>query len=114
MNTAIAAGENVKLGADITLTDYLKTYQNITLDLNGHTLNTGAYMFVVFSDVTLKDTSGNESGKITGTGTSYRVQLGSKTTEAILTVESGTIEAPAQYGVNIQPKGTLIMNGGND
>lgn len=69
-------------------------------------------MFVVFSDVTLKDTSGNESGKITGTGTSYRVQLGSKTTEAILTVESGTIEAPAQYGVNIQPKGTLIMNGG--
>ena len=43
--------------------------KNVTLDLNGHTLNTKSKTFASYSDLTLKDTSSEMSGTVTGTGT---------------------------------------------
>lgn len=95
----VNAGGTVKLNKDIMLTDVLRipTGKEVTLDLNGYTLNRGLTECRDLGSVirvepgavlTLKDSSNNNSGVITG-GASWNG--GGICNHGTLTVEGGTI-----------------------
>lgn len=109
--TAVSDGGDIVFGSDISLTANLITRKDITLDLNGHTLNTAASTLAVFSNLTLKDTSSAGTGKITGTG-NFKIQVGSGTSVGHLIMESGTVETTKSYGIRVPAKGTFTLNGG--
>ncbi len=85
LKTAMAAGGNIKLGADVTDPDkssssYLSVPENttVTLDLNGHTIDRGlanasaienGYVITVRGNLTVKDSSTAGTGIITGGNT---------------------------------------------
>ena len=86
---ALASGtytlsENITLTTDITIQADAK----VTIDLNGHTLNgTGeSSVIVVNGELTVKDSSGNNSGKITG-GVGYASDGGNG--GGAISIESG-------------------------
>ena len=92
---------DVKLGADITLSNYLgiTNGKNVTLDLNGHTLKrnlSGAndYGSVIRvstgSKLTIEDSSGDNSGTITGGRSTYG---GGISNHGSLTLKGGTISS---------------------
>ena len=112
-STYVTNGGKIKLGADITVTANMFVKQPLEIDLNGHTINVANKTLVVYSDLTVKDTSSDESGKITGSvSNGFKVQIGSSSgTSGSVTLESGTIEATAGYGIRILD-GNLIVNGG--
>ena len=96
---AVNAGGDVKLTKDIQLTDVLRipTGKKVTLDLNGYTLNRGLTECRDLGSVirvepgatlTVKDSSNNNSGVITG-GASWNG--GGICNHGTLTVEGGTI-----------------------
>ena len=96
---ATAAGGSFKLGADIQLASYLYVApgKTVTLDLNGKTLsrslaaadNMGSVIRVDNGGtLTVKDSSGNNSGKITG---GRATNGGGITNHGTLTFEGGTI-----------------------
>ena len=116
LTTAVSNGDDVCLGADITLTSALYIQKNLELDLNGHTLNLGANKIYVLSDSTFKDSSGNNSGKISGTG-NYKIYAGlvsgGTSYPGSLTVESGTFVTSGNGMMRVSAPGTLKMNGGS-
>ena len=96
---AVNAGGDVKLTKDIRLTDVLRipTGKEVTLDLNGYTLNRGLTECIDLGSVirvepgatlTVKDSSNKNSGVITG-GASWNG--GGICNHGTLTVEGGTI-----------------------
>ena len=97
---------DVKLGADITLSNYLgiTNGKNVTLDLNGHTLKrnlSGAndYGSVIRvstgSKLTIEDSSGDNSGTITGGRSTYG---GGISNHGSLTLMGGTISSNLATG----------------
>ena len=110
--SANGTGGSIRLGTDITLTGNLFAKKDAILDLNGHTLNTAAYTLVINSNLTIKDSSSNESGKIIGTG-SFKIQVGSSTASGQLVFESGTLDTSKSYGIRVPSKGKLTVNGGS-
>ena len=95
----VNAGGTIKLNKDIMLTDVLRipTGKEVTLDLNGYTLNRGLTECRDLGSVirvepgatlTVKDSSNNNSGVITG-GASWNG--GGICNHGTLTVEGGTI-----------------------
>ena len=88
-----------------------------TIDLAGNTLSTN--MFSVASgngthSLTIKDSSGTKSGKLTGIGTSATINIGGN---CVLTLESGTIEHTSGTAVAVkdnknQKSAHFVMTGG--
>ncbi len=114
----------VKLGTDITLTNGRLDIDGLTisLDLNGHTLTrpmtaadqNGQVIAVMNGgQLTIKDSSGNDSGTITGgwakMGGGILVSTGCE-----LTIEGGTItgNTAAELGGGIHNEGTTTIKGG--
>lgn len=117
LKSALTAGGDVTLGADINVTEMIEIPAGITatLDLNGHAITSGyqtesetkhIYPLDVNGDLTIKDTKGD--GSITGRG--IYVRTGGK-----LTVDGGYI-----YGIDanggsalFQYGGDIVINGGH-
>lgn len=88
---AVAVGGDIKLLKDVTLTSGLKIEKDITLDLNGKTLERkNGYIFDVYSNMTVKNGTVKFSEKPAESGAAIWVNKTAK-----LTVESNvTVEAP--------------------
>ena len=97
----------VKLNSDITVSENLFVNGDITLDLNGHTLNMGSKTIVPKKILTIKDSSSN--GKIIGSNIIFQTGLGD--VKGTLKLESGTIDGTGSYV--IYNKGNVIVNGGS-
>ena len=113
LNAYLSTGGDLRLDADITLTSDTPVNNETTLDLNGHTLSMSDKSLISFGPLTIKDTSSNQSGKITGTAT-YIIRVGQSSSEGTLILESGTIDCSAKnYCITVPSKGTLKVNGGS-
>ena len=118
---AEGTGGDVRLDADITLDNSYAMMAPMSLDLNGNTLTMAdRKTLVVYSDVTVFDSTEGKSGKITGKpGTAnnsneYIIQIGGSNVTAKLTLESGNIFVASDLNgraVNVF-NGELIVNGG--
>ena len=130
---AFAAAEDsdiVTLLTNIEMTESIKVAKKVTLDLNGKTISgtcgaSQAYLFMVNNGATLtiKDSSDEQTGKITYAGnnsTGWIVDV-----EGALVLESGTLELTGTwsigYAVDVRPNAwgtaytaptTFVMNGG--
>ena len=117
LKTALAAGGEVALGADIEVKEEIKISSGVTavLDLNGKKITSGyqtgstskhIYPFNNYGTFTIKDLAGE--GSITGRG--IFVQDGSK-----LTIESGAVYAIDSNGGSVlfQYGGDIVINGGH-
>ena len=105
---------NYRLDADIALTGNTSiTADGYMLDLNGHTLNVGAKTLLAYGNITIKDSSTGQTGKITANSSSPRtIQVGSSTTQGKITLESGTIEGVGTYALWLIAGSTAAINGG--
>lgn len=121
MLTDIASeGETIKLTADFDFSSnvpsdgYYNCRYSITIDLNGHTLNIGAATFLIDTPgltMTLKDTSENQAGQITGSGGSgsdYVIAI----KDGFLTIESGSV-CGTKNGISVGESGHLTVSGGS-
>lgn len=104
-------GGSVKLQADISLSANTFVKQPLVIDLNGHTIDISNKTLVVYSDLTIKDTSESKLGTIKSTA-QFIVQIGSSTIHTKLLLESGNIEANGSYGVRNLAGNKLVINGG--
>lgn len=120
LQAALIAGNDVKLGADIEVTDTrydLKVDgKTVTLDLNGHTLKRSLTTIRGVLEVTgstaaltVKDSSSGAAGKIlnAGEGVCIDAKFG-----ASVTVESVTAEATNGNVINISGGSKVTLNGG--
>lgn len=116
LKTAVSNGGEIKLGADVTVTEDLNLSKNATLDLNGKTITVNGATIYVLADVTIKDTSSATSGIIKNTaGTSSSLNLivvGNSSTTGKLTVDSGNIETNGGNSAIYVTKGNTTLNGG--
>lgn len=110
LRDALNAGGEVKLGANIAVTDttYPTMYENnnavSTLDLNGKTI-TGC-LRIYQGTLTVRDSAGG--GKINTTSTSgAAIDVYSN-----VTIESGTVSG-ATYGINVYSGGNVTITGGS-
>ena len=109
LNAAVTGTDtNIVLGGNIELKKQIKTYDDITLDLNGYTLtgpddgSANWYAFIIETGTfTLKDSSEEKTGEI------YAKCYGIETKKGTLIVESGKITATKNGTV-----GTAIVNYG--
>ncbi len=113
LTTALAAGGNIKLGADITATGYRKVAEGTTvvLDLSGYTLDFNQYILRNYGALELCDSVGG--GSFVGVAEDVIDNNG----RFILT--SGTLSnnAPGNYdsfdaAIHNSSEGELIINGG--
>ena len=117
LKTAVAAGGEITLGADIEVKEEIKISSGVTavLDLNGKKITSGyqigstskhIYPFNNYGTFTIKDLAGE--GSITCRG--ILVQDGSK-----LTIESGAVYAIDSNGGSVffQYGGDIVINGGH-
>lgn len=100
-------GGDIKLGADITLTGNTFVKNELSLDLNGHTLNTGGKYFVITSTLNVSDSA--SGGKITGTS-NYYFRIGNGGASGTVILNSGTVGGH-NYDIYVAD-GELIVNGG--
>lgn len=114
---AVNNGGEVKLGNDVIDVKeiFVPTGKSVVFDLNGHKLEKGKAkgmgLFTVLGTLTIKDSSGNNSGLITG---SSRNTGGAFCNHGTLVIEGGTISGNTSSGVGgaICNYGTLTITGG--
>lgn len=111
-------GGDVRLDADITLEGNYAMRAPMSLDLNGHTLAIAeAKALLVYSDVTVFDSTEEKAGMITGNPNSadkYIIQIGGANVTGKLTLESGNVSVPENIkgrAVNVY-SGEMIVEGG--
>ena len=101
--------DNINIGSELTVGGY--GYVSVTIDLNGHTLNRGltssasyghVLKIIKGSKLTINDSSGDNSGRITG---AYAYDGGAINNAGTLIVNGGTIS-----GNNCIKKGSGIWN----
>lgn len=109
LSTAVAAGDDVTLGADISLSSTLYVTKTVNLDLNGHTLNTASSTIFPYNSSTLTISDSGDGGMIYGTAT-YPIQVGGSGYTATVILESGKIVGNSK-AVRVLG-GEFIMNGG--
>ena len=108
----LSTGGDLRLTSDITLSNEVQVNSDSTLDLNGHTINTGDNSLSVYANLDIKDSSSNSNGKITGT-TNYIIKVGSSSEKGVLTLESGNIDCSSKnYCIQVYSKGELALNEG--
>lgn len=108
----LSTGGDLRLTSDITLSSEVQVNSDSTLDLNGHTINTGDNSLSVYANLDIKDSSSNSNGKITGT-TNYIIKVGSSSEKGVLTLESGNIDCSLKnYCIQVYSKGELALNEG--
>lgn len=103
------SGGEVRLADNISLSSNTSILKDLTIDLNGHTLNMANKTLVPAAHLTVMDSSDGKTGKITSTA-AFTIQIGSSTTTGALTLESGTIDCHGSYC--IRNFGDFTMNGG--
>ncbi|MCD8006717.1 MAG: right-handed parallel beta-helix repeat-containing protein [Oscillospiraceae bacterium] len=127
-----AASENdtVSLLVDVSENVTVAESQSITLDLCGFTLTTedstaNVSIIYVYGTMTLKDSSEDQTGKITGSGaeipsTTNKLYGGGIRVKGTVTMESGSITGNGKLGnyvsgagVYVDDGGTFTMNGGS-
>ncbi|MBQ9141970.1 MAG: carbohydrate-binding domain-containing protein, partial [Lachnospiraceae bacterium] len=128
LNAAIENGENVKLTADIALTEELYIYDSLILDLNGQTISgpvSGISVYVSTSGVIFRDSSVEQTGSIQDCSRAIHIYSGSEctiesgsysgmpaiTNEGLLVINGGSFYSN-NYSSTVQSRGTMIVNGG--
>ncbi len=96
----------ITLDNEITTTDNISVNYIVTIDLNGHTLTVGRFDVAAGGDVTLKDSSSDESGVLTSEKSMTIVVF----KDGSLTIENGTYSN--KYSVK-ESQPITIFNGGN-
>lgn len=96
----------ITLDNEITTTDNISVNYIVTIDLNGHTLTVGRFDVAASGDVTLKDSSSDESGVLTSEMSMTIVVF----KDGSLTIENGTYSN--KYSVK-ESQPITIFNGGN-
>ncbi len=103
-------GGEIKVTGNITLTAHLFVKKDSVLDLNGNTINTEAFIVVNQKNLEIKDSGSN--GAIT-TNNGFAIQNGGSSLKtAVLTLNSGTINATVENAYGVNNYGTFIMNDG--
>lgn len=104
--------QTVKLFESTTETVNPCVYDNVTIDLNGCTVNLGSCYLALGNKATITDTSASQDGKITGNNENYSVNVSANS--FTLTLTKGTIEntSTADNAHAIVSKGTVNLNGG--
>jgi hypothetical protein len=104
------SGGDIKLLNDITLDANALVSSDLTLDLNGYTLDmSDKTLMPTGASLTLEDHSVANTGSVTSTA-DFTIQFGSSTTSGGLILNSGTINCQGAYGV--RNFGDLEINGG--
>lgn len=123
LRLAIYYGKSAVLGADITggeTDSFLDVQKNVSVDLNGFTLNRGkvskaetgnVFKIAAGFTLTITDSSGSNNGKITGGSSEYG---GAFYNNGTLNIESGTItnNSSSKSGGTVYNNGTFNMSGG--
>ena len=109
--TALSSGGSIKLLNDITVNANVAASKALVIDLNGNTIDMTSKTLLSYSDLTIKDTSEEQTGKIKSTA-SFVIQIGGTNRVGKLVLDSGTIEATTSYGIRNLANCTLTINGG--
>lgn len=96
LNAYLSTGGELKLTEDITLTANTAINEDVVLDLNGHTLNLSDKTLIPYAELTIKDTSSEQTGKITSTA-SFTIQIGGTNNPGSVVLDSGTIDCRGTY-----------------
>lgn len=114
LKTAIIGNYSIKLGNDITATDHLFSHNGTVIDLNGHTLDLSSYRLSLLDENTIKDSSADKTGLITGSSTyPFVVGAAGSTQPGTLTFESGNYYANGGASMQIIAGSEMTINGGN-
>ena len=131
LQTAFQNGGGIVLGNNVTADESLTLAndKNLTIDLNGQTINMGSKNLTVNGSLTIKDDSGDSTGEITGSGSGQiiniqsggSVSLGSGTisggknirisTGATFSMAGGKVDTTGSYGLFVNG-GTATVTGG--
>lgn len=122
LKTAVQTdGANIKLTADIELSSYLNINNNrtVTIDLNGHTLSrnltsvniNGHVIWIKSGKLYIKDSSGNNSGKLSG---GHALNGGGIYNSGTLYFQGGTVTncKGSLTAGGIRNNGTVYFEGG--
>lgn len=125
LKTATQNGENVKLTADITVSDSVLTIdKSIVIDLNGYTysgnepsnINKAIVITGEDTEVTINDSSASKSGVIASADSGTQPRVISLESGASLILNDGTIttvgSASAYSAVFMENNTSFVMNGG--
>lgn len=125
LKTATQNGENVKLTADITVSDSVLTIdKSIVIDLNGYTysgnepsnINKAIVITGEDTEVTINDSSASKSGVIASADSGTQPRVISLESGASLILNGGTIttvgSASAYSAVYMENNTSFVMNGG--
>ncbi len=105
---AVSSGETVVLLANVTLTDTLKIYKSITLELGDYTITSSASDKALYTTQSLV-INADEGGISASAGSAITNQKGSGT--GTLTINGGTYTSSSTYAI-YNNNGTVIVNGG--
>ena len=110
-------GATIKVIDDINLTSNVIIEKDVTLDLNGFTIEAGTKTIKICGgDFTIEDTSAAESGVITGTKhlIDMSIAVNGKTSSDTVTFKSGTLDGKSSqsFVVYVGSGDTFNMDGG--
>ena len=105
ITTFAEEGQTVKLNKDIT-TDSVTNYRNITLDLNGHTLNLAQGITAYYGTCHVIDSSADKSGKVIAGMSAF---ISTSNANSGLILDNVTCEAPTLQYISIGK--VYIING---
>lgn len=105
ITTFAEEGQTVKLNKDIT-TDSVTNYRNITLDLNGHTLNLAQGITAFYGTCHVIDSSADKRGKVVAGMSAF---ISTSNANSGLILDNVTCEAPMLQYISIGK--VYIING---
>ena len=114
LQVAIAAGVDVQLGADITLSTYLRSTKDVTVNLNDHNITSGGLAFYVTGGTLTIDGEGIVTGN---SGNSYSQPAVWAATNGKVVIKNGTYTVGSDANGNTNDciyanGGEITINGG--